>query len=134
MITVQKSQLLMISNNRIVRIKVQIVQISSGRKYIKHYKLRVCIFPSISSRSNIISIFKTPDKITWIRKTVIKCYISNQGIGVIPQFFCCFFSLKDKIKSFGVCPVNAFNLVKSNVLLIHISRAKVATSKSGLSI
>ena len=58
---------------------------------IKHYKLRVCIFPSISSRSNIISIFKTPDKITWIRKTVIKCYISNQGIGVIPQFFCCFF-------------------------------------------
>ena len=29
----------MISNNRIVRIKVQIVQISSGRKYIKHYKL-----------------------------------------------------------------------------------------------
>ena len=81
----------MISNNRIVRIKVQIVQISSGRKYIKHYKLRVCIFPSISSRSNFISIFKAPDKITWIRKTVIKCYISNQGIGVIPQFFCCFF-------------------------------------------
>ena len=80
----------MISNNRIVRIKVQIVQISSGRKHLKHYKLRVCIFPSISSRSNIISIFKTPDKITWIRKTVIKCYISNQGIGVIPQFLLLF--------------------------------------------
>ena len=60
-------------------------------KDIKHYKLRACIFPSISSRSNIISILKTSDKITWIRKTVIKCYISNQGIGVIPQFFCCFF-------------------------------------------
>ena len=83
MITVQKSQLLMISNNRIVRIKVQIVQFSLREKHIKRYILTICVFSSISSRSNIISILKAPDKITWIRKAVIKCYISNQGIGII---------------------------------------------------